>query len=73
MRDRATLLGLRIRATKSKQCADKENSAICPEVFLDAVSEKLASMAVLFLNVELLSEFNYQVNAYGDRADLVPT
>jgi dynamin-like GTPase MGM1, mitochondrial len=55
------LINLRIRALKSKQCSVKENDYVCPEVFLDAVSEKLASMAVLFLNVELLSEFYYQV------------
>jgi hypothetical protein len=63
IRDRATLLNLRIRALKSKQCAIKENNYVCPEVFLDAVADKLASMAVLFLQVELVSEFNYQVPA----------
>ena len=61
LRDRANLLNFRIRATKSKQCAVKDNASVCPEVFLDAVSEKLASMAVLFLDVELISEFHYQV------------
>lgn len=63
IRDRATLLNLRIRALKSKQCAVKENNYVCPEVFLDAVADKLASMAVLFLQVELVSEFNYQALA----------
>jgi len=33
---------------------------LCPEIFLDVVSTKLTSTAVLFLNVELLSEFFYQ-------------
>jgi dynamin-like GTPase MGM1, mitochondrial len=61
IRDRATLLNLRIRALRSKQCAVKENNYVCPEVFLDAVADKLASMAVLFLQVELVSEFYYQV------------
>lgn len=64
LRDRATLINLRIRALRSKQCSVKENDYVCPEVFLDAVSEKLASMAVLFLNVELLSEFYYQVELF---------
>ena len=64
IRDRATLLNLRIRAMKSKQCAVKENDYVCPEIFLDAVAEKLSSMAVLFLNVELLSEFYYQVQSH---------
>lgn len=36
-----------------------KNKYHCPEVFLDAVASKLASTAVLFLNVELLSEFYY--------------
>jgi dynamin-like GTPase MGM1, mitochondrial len=64
IRDRATLLNLRIRAMRSKQCAVKENDYVCPEIFLDAVAEKLSSMAVLFLNVELLSEFYYQVHPF---------
>jgi dynamin-like GTPase MGM1, mitochondrial len=35
------------------------NKYYCPEVFLDAVATRLTSMSVLFLNVELLSEFYY--------------
>ncbi|TVY34271.1 Protein msp1, mitochondrial, partial [Lachnellula occidentalis] len=58
--DRATLLNLRLRALKSPQCATKINKYHCPEIFLDVVSTKLVSTAVLFLNVELLSEFTYQ-------------
>lgn len=50
---------MRILAVKSKQCANMKNKYYCPEVFLDAVASKLASTAVLFLNVELLSEFYY--------------
>ena len=61
VQDRATLLNLRIRALRSKQCSVKENNYVCPEIFLDAVADKLASMAVLFLQVELVSEFYYQV------------
>jgi hypothetical protein len=50
---------MRLFAVKSKQCANMKNKYYCPEVFLDAVATKLASTAVLFLNVELLSEFYY--------------
>src|SRR5436190_16620318 len=46
-------------AVRSKQCATQKNKYYGPEVFLDVVATKLASTAVLFLNVELLSEFYY--------------
>lgn len=48
---------MRILALKSKQCTSKNNKYQCPEIFLDVVADKLTSTAVLFLNVELLSEF----------------
>lgn len=48
---------MRILALKSKQCTTKNNKYQCPEIFLDVVADKLTSTAVLFLNVELLSEF----------------
>lgn len=59
LRDRADIIKMRMLAVKSKQCANMKNKYHCPEVFLDAVATKLASTAVLFLNVELLSEFYY--------------
>lgn len=59
LRDRADLLKMRLLATRSKQCASRKNKYYCPEVFLDVVADKLTSTAVLFLNVELLSEFYY--------------
>ncbi|RWA06331.1 hypothetical protein EKO27_g8780 [Xylaria grammica] len=59
LRDRADIIKMRLLAVKSKQCANMKNKYHCPEVFLDAVATKLASTAVLFLNVELLSEFYY--------------
>ena len=59
MRDRASVLQMRLSALRSKQCASKSNKYFCPEVFLDVVADKLTSTAVLFLNVELLSEFYY--------------
>ncbi|KAI5781430.1 P-loop containing nucleoside triphosphate hydrolase protein [Geopyxis carbonaria] len=59
LRDRLELLKMRMYALKSKQCANKANKYYCPEIFLDVVAEKLTTTAVLFLNVELLSEFYY--------------
>jgi hypothetical protein len=59
LRDRASILEMRLLATKSRQCATPKNKYHCPEVFLDVVADKLTSTAVLFLNVELLSEFYY--------------
>lgn len=59
LRDRADIIKLRLMAVRSKQCASIKNKYYCPEVFLDAAASKLASTAVLFLNVELLSEFYY--------------
>ena len=50
---------MRLLAIRSKQCASKDNKYYCPEVFLDVVADKLTATAVLFLNVELLSEFYY--------------
>ena len=50
---------MRLLAIKSKPCASQKNKYQCPEVFLDVVADKLTSTAVLFLNVELLSEFYY--------------
>ncbi|KAL4888709.1 P-loop containing nucleoside triphosphate hydrolase protein [Aspergillus ambiguus] len=59
LRDRAELIKMRLLAVRSKQCSSKKNKYYCPEVFLDVVADKLTSTAVLFLNVELLSEFYY--------------
>ncbi|KAG9791600.1 Protein msp1, mitochondrial [Exophiala dermatitidis] len=59
LRDRADIIKMRLSAVKSKQCANLKNKYYCPEVFLDVVADKLTSTAVLFLNVELLSEFYY--------------
>lgn len=61
LRDRAELIKMRLLALKGKQCADLKNKYHCPEIFMDVVAEKLTSTAVLFLNVELLSEFYYNV------------
>lgn len=59
LKDRSTLLKFRIQGLKSSLCKFKENKYKCPEVFLNSVLEKLTQTAVLFLNVELLSDFYY--------------
>jgi hypothetical protein len=64
LRDRTDVLKMRLLAVKSKQCANKKNKYNCPEVFLDAVADKLTTTADLFLDAELLSKFNYNVGFY---------
>lgn len=60
LKDRLSLLKMRYQFIKnSKKCKSKENKYQCPEIFLDAVASKLTSTAILFLNVELLSDFYY--------------
>ncbi|KAF2272682.1 uncharacterized protein EI97DRAFT_461781 [Westerdykella ornata] len=59
LRDRVDVLKMRLMAVKSKQCANKKNKYHCPEVFLDAVADKLTTTADLFLDAELLSKFYY--------------
>ncbi|KAI7661901.1 hypothetical protein KC318_g9190, partial [Hortaea werneckii] len=58
--DRADILRMRLAAVKSRQCANPANKYYCPEVFLDAVADKLTSTADLFLDAELLSKFYFQ-------------
>lgn len=62
LRDRLDVLKMRLLAVKSKQCANKKNKYHCPEVFLDAVADKLTTTADLFLDAELLSKFYYIVS-----------
>lgn len=59
LRDRASIISMRLLALRSKQCSSPQNKYHCPEIFLDIVADKLTATAVLFLNVELLSEFYY--------------
>ncbi|KIW03659.1 uncharacterized protein PV09_04981 [Verruconis gallopava] len=59
LRDRADIIRMRLQAVKSKQCVNKKNKYYCPEVFLDAVADKLTTTADLFLDAELLSKFYY--------------
>jgi len=72
LRDRADILRLRLTAVKSKQCANKKNKYYCPEVFLDAVADKLTTTADLFLDAELLSKFTYQVRPMFERMSIIP-
>lgn len=54
---------MRLGALKSPPCSTSHPAPTakyaCPEIFLDVVASKLTATAVLFLNVELLSEFYY--------------
>ena len=60
--ERLNILKLRLAALKSKRCrAGPENDVLCPEVFLSAVADKLAYTSTMFINVELLGHFFYQV------------
>lgn len=55
---------MRIKAVKSRQCGDRKNKYACPEVFLDAVADKLTTTADLFLDAELLSKFYLAVRTW---------
>lgn len=60
--DRLTALKMRLAAVKSRKCkAGPENDSLCPEVYLNVVADKLAYMSTLFINIELLEQFFYQV------------
>jgi hypothetical protein len=49
-------------ALKSKRCkGGPENDLLCPEAFLNVVADKLAYTSAMFINVELLDHFFYQV------------
>jgi hypothetical protein len=60
--DRLTILKLRVAALKSKRCrAGPENDVLCPEAFLNVVADKLAYTSAMFITLELLDHFFYQV------------
>ncbi|AOW29066.1 hypothetical protein MEM_03544 [Candida albicans L26] len=60
LKERISLLKMRYQFVKnSKKCKKKESKYQCPEIFLDAVASKITSTSILFLNVELLSDFYY--------------
>ena len=70
LQQRSGLLTLRLAAISKAPCnavpsspgkkvTKEQQQVACPELVLDALSQKLVSTAVLFLNIELLSEFYY--------------
>lgn len=59
LRDRASLLSMRMKFLRGSSCKYKNSKYKCPEAFMDVVADKLTQTAVLFLNVELLSDFYY--------------
>lgn len=63
---RSKVLQFRLNMLKNK-CHSRSEKDRCPEIFLNAVNEKLTSTAVLFLNVELLSDFFYNFPIELDR------
>ena len=60
--DRLAILKMRLATLKSKRCkGGPENDVFCPEAFLDVVADKLAHTSAMFINIELLDHFFYQV------------
>lgn len=61
--NRLSLLKLRQQAIRSRRCrAGPDQAAFCPETFLSVVAEKLAYTSTMFINIELLEQFFYQVS-----------
>lgn len=61
LQHRSDILKMRVAALKARRCkAGPESKAFCPEAFLNVVADKLTYTAVMFINIELLSEFFYQ-------------
>lgn len=48
-------------ATESKLCSVSGNKTLCPEVYLSMVVERLTHSAVMFIWIELLNDFFYQM------------
>ena len=61
--ERLHILKLRLATLKSKRCkAGPQSEVFCPEAFLNVVADKLAYTSSLFINIELLEQFFYQVS-----------
>ncbi len=59
--NRSTILRTRLATLRGKRCkAGPVSKSFCPETFLNIVADKLTYTAVMFINIELLSEFFYQ-------------
>ena len=62
--DRLGILKLRLAALKSKRCkGGPQNDILCPEAFLNVVADKLAYTSAMFISIELLDQFFYQVDS----------
>ena len=70
---RTALLRARMAALKGRACKsfseDKSDriKRYCPEAFLNVVADKLATTAVMFINIELLQEYFYLVSLLHSR------
>ena len=59
--ERSKMLRTRLSTLSSKRCRSGPGAkAFCPEALLNIVADKLTYTAVMFINIELLSEFFYQ-------------
>lgn len=67
LKDRLLVVKTRLGWLKLLKCKSKDNRVQCPEIFLDAVADKLTQTAILFLNVELLADFYYKFPRELDR------
>ncbi|KAE8257055.1 hypothetical protein A4X13_0g2607 [Tilletia indica] len=58
---RSDVLRMRMAVLKSRRCkAGPEQKGFCPEAFMNVVADKLTYTAVMFINIEMLTEFFYQ-------------
>lgn len=60
LRKEIAVLKGRASALRSRQCSSTSGKSCCPEAFLSVISQKLASSAVMFIQIELLNEFMFQ-------------
>lgn len=67
--ERLNILKLRVATLKSKRCrAGPESDLLCPEAFLSVVADKLVYTSAMFIHIELLDHFFYQVRALDSHA-----
>ena len=60
--ERLNILKLRLATLRSKRCkAGPNQDLLCPEAFLNVVAEKMAYTSAMFIDIELLGHFFYQV------------
>jgi dynamin-like GTPase MGM1, mitochondrial len=62
--DRLSILRLHLLVLRSHWChAGLQSDVFCPEAFLNVMADKLAYTVTMFLNIELLDQFFYQVGS----------